>query len=778
MKTIPQGKTRHSLAVLLAPLLLLATSLTHAQNFESFYGEKDTRDAGADVKAAKYCGGGGSIIVGSRQYDDGISEVLATRVDDAGVALWQRAYRVAGSKQSTANAVVELNNGKGFVLTGAVTLDPAGFIYVMQVDCGGKLNWATLLQNQKADYHATGYDIIQSGASASTDAVGDLIVIGDEVANLQSGAGFGRIARLTSSGTLIWDQAYIRTDIPFGLRFRAVAENLASSGAPTDLVVAGSAADASNWNAERRGLIFRVNASGAPVCNAILGAQGENKDFFGLTALHGAGFSGDSALVGATAKVNGVSAAYLVRFTSGGCTPKVQSVWSDPRDANVIAYDAVEVLDRDAGPGSVVATGTISGAWTTGEGFVLAAQSVDLLQYAPLTPKRFGSQSDTPENLFAIDLKADRFVLAGTTYTDWESVGDPQDVYFVQTDPGMNTKCSVVWEPKVARLDLTPKRFTPRVIRLPAPRPVDVEQIEAGDEGYCCKKDPPPGCPGVIDNGTVQLGVSDTGYLNVECDTSTMSTGRYGTTLVGLRYLPTNGDASAPGAPCEGWGVASADLGVSGSTSRCAGTANVVVDSFAASTSTATSVVHIGNTFRVTHQYVPTSVTPYLYEVDVSIQNIGNADVADLRYTRGIDYDVPPNAFSEYITISGSASPFVLASNDNGFNSLDPLAINSGMPGDFTDHGPGDLGAHFDFALGTLKAGQTRSFVTYYGAAKDESSALSALTMVGAGIYSLGEADWDGTGCFVCSYGPPGGTYGAATGAPATFMYGFVPRIH
>jgi hypothetical protein len=765
-------------------MLMLAAPLAQAQNFESFYGEKKTLDGGQDVKAVNHCRGGGSIIVGSRYSNDDDSarnsEVLATRVDDNGLALWQRAYRIAGSKVSTANAVVEYADGKGFALTGSVALDPGRYIYVMQINCEGKPVWTTLLANQKAEFVAAGYDIIQAGTLISGGAAperGELIVVGDEVADY----GFGRIIRLTTSGTVIWDHAYSHAEQPIGLRFRAVTENLAQTGGLTDIVVAGSTSSAREWDYDRRSLMFRVDAAGTPVCNTTLGTYHENTDFFGLTPLLSRDYFGETVLVGATTKGEQLSLAYLVSFEKTYCKPRVQSIWVDPRKDDVIAYDAVEALGRDAGPGTIAVTGTISGS--VQEGFLIAAKPRDLLEDLPTGSRRFGWRADRdgPENLFAIDLKSDRFVLAGSTFADWEGVGDKQDFYLVQTDPAMNTSCSIKWEPKVSPAELPLDKIPPRVAKITKSTRIDTIEIEAKDEGYCCEKDPPSDeCLGVIDNGVVQLGVSKTGYLNVECPNNTVSSGRYGTTLVGLRYMPTNGDASAPGAPCEGWGVASADLGITGYTSRCAGTSNVTLVSFASTPSSAISTVDVGNTFRVTHQYNPTPMTAYLYQVDVRIENIGSTDVTDLRYSRGVDYDIAPNAFSEYITISGTVPPYVLASYANGFNLPDPLASHSGVPGDFTDLGPGDLGAHFDFVFGSLKVGEVKSFVTYYGAAKDEASALAALATVGASTYSLGQSDWDGSLCFLpptCPTGATPGTWGAATGLPATFMYGFLPRV-
>lgn len=289
---------------------------------------------------------------------------------------------------------------------------------------------------------------------------------------------------------------------------------------------------------------------------------------------------------------------------------------------------------------------------------------------------------------------------------------------------------------------------------------------------------PLPPCPGMIDNGVVRLGVAPEGHLNIPCTNSTVSSGSFGTDWVGLRYLPTNGEASAPGTPCEGWGVASADLGISGFTSAGCGAGNVTVEGFYVSPMSATSVVRVGNTFKVTHRYTPSPVSSFLYQVDVFIENIGTAFVADLRYTRGIDYDILPNTFSEYVTIAGATPPWVLGSVDNGFSSLNPLSTDfplMGGVGNFTDLGPSDLGAHFDFQLGSLPAGEVRSFRTFYGAADTEGSALGALFSVGVGTYSLGQGDWNGTGNPLSSSGAPSGTFGAITGQPNTFMYGFMP---
>src|SRR5262245_16480483 len=76
----------------------------------------------------------------------------------------------------------------------------------------------------------------------------------------------------------------------------------------------------------------------------------------------------------------------------------------------------------------------------------------------------------------------------------------------------------------------------------------------------------------IIDNGTVQLGINPEGHLNVPGGTASMPDAS--TTFVGLRFVPTNGEATAAGCLCEGWGVANADE----ATGTFAGYANVSSD--------------------------------------------------------------------------------------------------------------------------------------------------------------------------------------------------------
>ena len=266
----------------------------------------------------------------------------------------------------------------------------------------------------------------------------------------------------------------------------------------------------------------------------------------------------------------------------------------------------------------------------------------------------------------------------------------------------------------------------------------------------------------IIDNGVIQLGVNDQGHLNMPGGTRSSGTG---TTFVGLRYMPTNAEATAPGCLCEGWGAADATTGTSGyaNEARWPRVANMQVVSFVSDASTATSIVDIPNSasplLRVTHFYHPSTETPNLYQVDISITNMGGSPV-DLRYRRVMDWDIEPTAFSEYVTIDTGTAADLAFTSDNGFETSNPLGPRSSMyfTGSAVDSGPRDHGALFDFEFGELAPGETKEFRTFYGATANEVDALAAIGAVGAEAYSFGQSNTPG---------------GPDLGTPNTFIFAF-----
>lgn len=272
----------------------------------------------------------------------------------------------------------------------------------------------------------------------------------------------------------------------------------------------------------------------------------------------------------------------------------------------------------------------------------------------------------------------------------------------------------------------------------------------------------------IIDNGTIQLGVDDLGQLNVPGGVASPVTG---TTVVGLRYLPTGNESTSHGCLCEGWGVGAnfADASsASGFANNSVGIGGLAFVSFASDATSATSVVTMG-ALKITHAFAPAAETPNLYRVTVTIENTGAVDVDNLFYRRTFDWDVEPDTFDEFVTIGGSAAATaVIGAVDNGFCSSDPFSgcteIVAGGTGDFTDLGPSDHGANFDFDFGALLAGESFTFEIFYGGATTEADAFAALGLVGAEVFSFGQPSRDPDG---------DGRADDGSGGINTFIFGF-----
>jgi hypothetical protein len=260
-----------------------------------------------------------------------------------------------------------------------------------------------------------------------------------------------------------------------------------------------------------------------------------------------------------------------------------------------------------------------------------------------------------------------------------------------------------------------------------------------------------------IDNGTIQLGVHSEGHLNVPGGPPSSGTG---VSVVGLRYLPTGAEATAPGCLCEGWGAADATTAVTGYANESVdGIVNITPISFFTTTTTALSTVQIGSVLQVTHNYYPSPATPHLYEVEVTIENISGAPV-EPRYRRVMDWDVEPTAFAEYVTIQTGTASNIIFTSDNGFETANPLGSQTAInfTGEAIDNGPADHGALFDFAFDTLNPGESLTFFTFYGAASTEAEATNALAAVGAEAFSFGQAS---------------DPYDPTIGDPNTFIFAF-----
>jgi hypothetical protein len=270
----------------------------------------------------------------------------------------------------------------------------------------------------------------------------------------------------------------------------------------------------------------------------------------------------------------------------------------------------------------------------------------------------------------------------------------------------------------------------------------------------------PPPAGAVLANGSTTIGVNNTGDLN------------FGGT--GLAF--NGNDALSPGCPCEGWGAGDETTGVEGHAGRTFGvSSNLIVESFTFDADSAVSVTRIQDgaaedVLRVTHDYHP-SAAANVFEVTVTLEN-ASSDPVEPVYRRAMDWDVPPTAFAEYVTIQGSETADAITfASDDGFANGNPFSGPSHINfiGDAVDNfdtvldpggnGPSsDHGALFDFEFDTIAPGGEFTFDIYYGAAASEAAANATLGPIDAEVYS---------------YGQPSSPDGATVGVPNTFIFAF-----
>jgi len=266
----------------------------------------------------------------------------------------------------------------------------------------------------------------------------------------------------------------------------------------------------------------------------------------------------------------------------------------------------------------------------------------------------------------------------------------------------------------------------------------------------------------VITSGDgVQVGVFDYGSIG------DLGRGIYAPFATG--GSPT-GDAILPGCLCEGWGAAG--NGVSGNV-YAGSPSGVGLDSTASTATTFTSTTHLNSlpSLQISQEYSPSAGSSALIIDKVTLTNTGASTIADVRYARNMDWDIPPTNFSEFVTIQGWPATALLNSSDDGFSSSDPLSpagsICSGAPvnANFTEVGPCDHGAWFGFGFGSLAAGDSVSFNIFYGAAPTKADAMTVLGNIGAEVYSLGYSTLFATGApnydsatFIFAFNGVGGT--------------------
>ncbi len=307
-----------------------------------------------------------------------------------------------------------------------------------------------------------------------------------------------------------------------------------------------------------------------------------------------------------------------------------------------------------------------------------------------------------------------------------------------------------------------------------------------------------------LPSGNVSLGIGAFGELgncnNADCAAGGLATGTPGLptnsnvtapfvgdagNLAGQAYgiylKGQNADSVTPGCFCEGWGASYNGTVEGNSSNDNGGNTGITGVSFASTATTANSVVTIGN-LKITQAYAPAPGAggTWLFQDTVTIQNTGATTDANVEYARSTDWDINPTEFNEIETLGGWPATNLVWSVNNGFCADNPLTIMSSCTAiatskgsswtstNFTQNGFADQGSSFLFNFGSLAAGASQTFDIFYGAADNNTDAVSALSAVGAQVYVLGYAS-DGTGCT----GTAPCIDGAANLSSGTWMFAF-----
>lgn len=247
----------------------------------------------------------------------------------------------------------------------------------------------------------------------------------------------------------------------------------------------------------------------------------------------------------------------------------------------------------------------------------------------------------------------------------------------------------------------------------------------------------------ILSTGKIRMGVRATAGLGFGGSRSPYGASFYdgvGLELLSLKARVGAGDAITPGCLCEGWGAAANGNGNFGDYGASA-TQGIGSATFTQwGPATATSTVLLTNGLKVVHDYSP-AAGGLLFRLLVTLTNTTSSPMTDVRYARTLDWDVPPNHYTDdSMTIYGG-SPSGPAGNVfhtslNPFHFPNPMVTRRTFPDQNRVDEPGDLGAYFILKFGNLASGASISFNTYIGAADTKDELLAALGSVGVEAYS------------------------------------------
>ena len=182
------------------------------------------------------------------------------------------------------------------------------------------------------------------------------------------------------------------------------------------------------------------------------------------------------------------------------------------------------------------------------------------------------------------------------------------------------------------------------------------------------------------------------------------------TTGIGLKN-PVGSDYIQPGTPRDSWGITSS-AGSAQADYQDFGTSGITATTVNTGTNSATYVSTTASGLTVTQVY--NFFASNILSIQETVTNSNLFGVTGIVFRRNVDLDVPPTRFTENTTGPLGSNSAVIANSYHGFENPNPTNA-YGYPCGLSCNFVGDLGAGIDLLVGSLAAGDSRTFAYYYG---------------------------------------------------------------
>lgn len=466
-------KVSLSLAVLAG--LAFSSSLL-AQPWEEVFGDRSQKDEGhRRVEPVTQCPDGGYIAIGTRDLSGGLAQVYVVRTKDSGGTIWEHYYDVgADSRPDEGYALVELRDGSGFVTTGTSQRGTNWYAHAMKINCDGKVlfsYWYVINIPSLVPIRIVGHDIREafSGDGVTTN-YGDLLIAGYID---QGGRNDGFLLRLQATGGMIWNR---RFDSGNNERFFGLTETRPTYAPTGDIAVVGVYDEGGPTQA----LVARVDGlngdfSGSPdQCMAHYG-DGKDENFQSIVEVETWPDTGLLTMAGMSSSAGMNEDVYVVQTKPNPCGMLNQVTVGNEGGYRLTEFgtDIIEVLgpvDPGLGVpnGAFALTGLATQVNTKADAFLLFLQPSSL---RPITARLYGDHRGFED--FGTSLQQNSwwgpqppgFIIAGTTFTDWDGGADPTDLYLINTTDSGKTGCETGWYPDGIRWDWRPKEMGPHIAK-------------------------------------------------------------------------------------------------------------------------------------------------------------------------------------------------------------------------------------------------------------------------------------------------------------------------